>query len=168
MDASNPNREPSDASIIKLESSDGVIFPTQFRVAKVSETIKTMLAVSALENGENPIVPLPNVDAFILNKILIWADHHKNDDAQATEGVEVIPGSPPVISPWDANFINVDLPILFEIIQAAKYLEIKDLVDLCCKTVANMIRGKTPEQISRIFNIQRDLPSTTSQRGEEL
>lgn len=157
MDASNVNHEPSDASIITLESSDGVIFPAEFRVVKVSETVKTMLAASALGNGGNAIVPLPNVDAFILNKILIWADHHKNDDAQATEAVEVIPGSPPVISPWDASFMDVDLPTLFEIVHAAKYLEIKDLVALCCKTLANMIRGKTPEQICSIFNITNDL-----------
>lgn len=40
---------------------------------------------------------------------------------------------------------NVDLfPSLFPL-KAANYLEFKDLLDLGCKTVANMIKGKSVE-----------------------
>ena len=40
--------------------------------------------------------------------------------------------------------------------QAANYLNIKTLLDLTCKTVADMIKGKTPEEIRAHFNIQND------------
>jgi S-phase kinase-associated protein 1 len=33
---------------------------------------------------------------------------------------------------------------------------IKALLDLGCKTVANMIKGKSPEEIRRTFNINND------------
>lgn len=43
---------------------------------------------------------------------------------------------------------------LFELIKAANYLDIPELVEITCKTVANMIKGKSPEQIRDTFNIQ--------------
>ncbi len=39
-------------------------------------------------------------------------------------------------------------------VQAANYLNIKGLLDLTCQTVAQMIKGKTPEEIRKTFNIK--------------
>ena len=60
------------------------------------------------------------------------------------------------ISEWGQQFITVDQEMLFEIILAANYLDIKALLDVGCKTVANMIKGKTPDEIRKTFNIQND------------
>lgn len=60
------------------------------------------------------------------------------------------------ISEWDQKFLQVDQEMLFEIILTANYLDIKPLLEVGCKTVANMIKGKTPEEIRKTFNIQND------------
>ncbi|KAF5373726.1 hypothetical protein D9758_000721 [Tetrapyrgos nigripes] len=60
------------------------------------------------------------------------------------------------ISKWDQKFITVDQEMLFEIIFAANYLDIKSLLDVGCKTVPNMIKGKTLEEIRKLFNIVHD------------
>ncbi|XP_044489396.1 SKP1-like protein 1B [Mangifera indica] len=57
---------------------------------------------------------------------------------------------------WDAEFVKVDQATLFDLILAANYLNIKGLLDLTCQTVADMIKGKTPEEIRKLFNIKND------------
>ncbi len=49
--------------------------------------------------------------------------------------------------------------------QAANYLNIKALLDLTCQTVAQMIKGKTPEEIRKTFNIKNDF---TPEEEEEV
>ena len=49
--------------------------------------------------------------------------------------------------------------------QAANYLNIKELLNLTCQTVADMIKGKTPEQIRKTFNIKNDF---TPEEEEEV
>jgi hypothetical protein len=40
--------------------------------------------------------------------------------------------------------------------QAANYLNINNILDLACQAVADMIKGKTPEEIRKTFNIKND------------
>jgi len=49
--------------------------------------------------------------------------------------------------------------------QAANYLNIKDLLDLTCQAAADMIKGKTPDEIRKIFNIKNDF---TPEEEEEI
>ena len=65
--------------VIKLQSSDGEVFPVDVEIAKQSVTIKTMLEDLGLEEEEDEVVPLPNVNAAILKKVITWATHHKVD-----------------------------------------------------------------------------------------
>lgn len=46
---------------------------------------------------------------------------------------------------------------LFHLIAAANYLDIKGLFAVACKTVANMMKGKSPEEIRKIFDIEDEL-----------
>ena len=42
--------------------------------------------------------------------------------------------------------------LFYYCIQAANYLDIKSLLDILCRTVAEMIKGKDPEEIRRRFH----------------
>lgn len=141
--------------VIKLQSSDGECFPVDTEIAKQSVTIRTMLEDLGTEEEEDETVPLPNVNAAILKKVIQWCTYHKDDPALPEEEENKEKRSDD-ISSWDADFLKVDQGTLFELILAANYLDIKGLLDVTCKSVANMIKGKTPEEIRKTFNIKND------------
>lgn len=150
-------------SMIKLQSSDGEIFETDINVAKCSGTIKTMLEDCGMDEGEDAVVPLPNVNSAILRKVLQWANYHK-DDPQPTDDDENKEKRTDDIPSWDSDFLKVDQGTLFELILAANYLDTKGLLDVTCKTVANMIKGKTPEEIRKTFNIKNDFTAAEEEQ----
>jgi len=151
---------------VKLQSSDGELFEVEIDVIKLSNTIKTMLEDLGVEEeeGEGETIPLPNVNAAILKKVIAWCQYHKSDPPPMEEDDNKEKRTDDIPS-WDAEFLKVDQGTLFELILAANYLDIKGLLDVTCKTVANMIKGKTPEEIRRTFNIKNDF---TPQEEEQI
>ncbi|PQQ00804.1 SKP1-like protein 1B [Prunus yedoensis var. nudiflora] len=85
--------------------------------------------------------------------------HHEEEAAANGENIEEI------LKNWDAKFMKVDQSILFSLILAANYLNIKSLLDLTCQVAADMIKGKTPEEIRKTFNIMNDF---TPEEEEEI
>jgi len=140
---------------IKLQSSDGEVFDIDVEIAKQSITIKTMLDDLGMEEGDDEIVPLPNVNAAILRKVVQWCTYHR-DDPPLTEEDDNKEKRTDDISSWDADFLKLDQGTLFELILAANYLDIKGLMDNTTKTVANLIKGKTSEEMRKTFNIKND------------
>jgi len=140
---------------IKLQSSDGEVFDIDVEIAKQSITIKTMLDDLGMEEGDDEIVPLPNVNAAILRKVVQWCTYHR-DDPPMTEEDDNKEKRTDDISSWDADFLKLDQGTLFELILAANYLDIKGLMDNTTKTVANLIKGKTSEEMRKTFNIKND------------
>jgi len=51
---------------------------------------------------------------------------------------------------------NLPQSEIFEFILAGHWLNMDQLLEISCKTVAEMIKGKTPEQIRQTFNIVND------------
>ncbi|KAK8673306.1 hypothetical protein V6N13_111652 [Hibiscus sabdariffa] len=140
---------------ITLKSSDGESFDVDEAVALESQTIKHMIEDDCADNG----IPLPNVTSKILAKVIEYCKKHveapKTEDRSAEDELKS----------WDADFVKVDQATLFDLILAANYLNIKGLLDLTCQTVADMIKGKTPEEIRKTFNIKNDF---TPEEEEEV
>ena len=93
-------------------------------IAKQSVTIRTMLEDLGMDEGDEEVVPLPNVNAAILKKVIQWATYHK-DDPPLPEDDENKEKRTDDICSWDADFLKVDQGTLFELILAANYLDIK-------------------------------------------
>ncbi|KAJ3044175.1 E3 ubiquitin ligase complex SCF subunit scon-3 [Rhizophlyctis rosea] len=139
--------------MVKLRANDGQEFKVDKEVACQSVLIKNMID-DVGEADEQPI-PLANVSGPILDKVVKYAEHHKGE-TPPTQDEDLKPKSSEDIDEWDKEFMNVDQGTLFELILAANYLDMKNLLDVGCKTVANMIKGKSVEEIRKTFNIVND------------
>jgi len=62
---------------IKLQSLDGEVFEVDVEIAKQSVTIKTMLEDLGVDEDEDDPIPLPNVNATILKRVIQWCTYHK-------------------------------------------------------------------------------------------
>ena len=103
-------------------------------------------------------MPLPNVESSILARVIEYCEyHHKSTKENIPEDDQ---------NTWDKEFVRVDDEILFNMILAANFLDIKTLLDLTCKKVAEYIKEcKTPEEIRKHFNIKNDF---TPEEEEEV
>jgi S-phase kinase-associated protein 1 len=149
-----------------------------------------VVSIDEQDDDEVQEIPLPNVKSTVLSKVIEFCSHHHNNPMREIEKVRselVDNGLGPlwfslflrvqplksadmhdVVSDWDANFIDVEQDLLFELILAANYMDIKSLLDLACAKVASMIKGKTPQEIRETFNIVNDFtPEEESQIREE-
>jgi len=145
----------AESTKITLVSNDGAEVTVDRQVAERSMLIKNMmedLGDAAMTNA----VPIPNVNESVLKKVIEWCEHHKNDPPAAADDDSDSRKKTTDIEEWDQKFMQVDQEMLFEIILASNYLDIKPLLDVGCKTVANMIKGKSPEEIRKTFNITND------------
>lgn len=139
----------ADDDQVTLESQDNVPFKVFVNVARMSDTIKNLIEDAGVEMA----IPLPNVTGKVLGKVVEYCKYHTEHPTVVAEATKEEKRTDDIID-WDKTFCNIQQAELFELILAANYLDIKGLLDLTCKTVANMIKGKTPEEIRAKFGIK--------------
>lgn len=177
--AKEPEPEPSaddqeEKPPLVLVSEDGVEVPISRPAARMSHMLR-LLMEDACADGP---IPATNVHSDVLRLVVEYCEKHgPHYDPEASERARnPFPPFPVELSPtvssikpvtyvdpdphrlkdWDKDFIALDNSTLFEIILAANYLNIEDLLDLGTTTVADMMRGKKPEEIREIFEIEND------------
>lgn len=140
-------------SIVELTSKDNQLFQISKQAILMSGLIKDMLDESA--DDETPKIPVPNVDSKPLKKVIEYCEYHHINPANEIEK-PLVSKIEDVISEWDKQFLEMDQSLLIELIMAANYLNVKELLDLTCAKVASMVRGKTPLEIRELFGIVND------------
>mmetsp|Transcript_43173 Transcript_43173/g.31541 ORF Transcript_43173/g.31541 Transcript_43173/m.31541 type:complete len:163 (+) Transcript_43173:31-519(+) len=149
---------------VKLVTSEGEVVEVEVEVASKSVLIKGMIDDSGVEEE----IPLPNVKRSILNKIIEFCNYIKDNTPPEIEKPLRSNNLADVASPWYAEFVNLDQEVLFELILAANYLDIKPLLELSCAKVASLIKNRSIQEIRKFFNIENDFtPEEEAQIMEE-
>ncbi|XP_062227703.1 SKP1-like protein 1B [Phragmites australis] len=165
---------------ITLICSDNEAFEVPEAAASMSLTIRHLIEDGCADGG----IPLPNVTAGILAKVLEYCSKHvaasseagsasdaaSNSEAGSSSNAvdaATAPEKEEDLASFDKAFIDVEQDTLYDLLMAANYLEVKGLLDLACQKVADMIKGKTPDAIRQTFKIKNDFSPEQEEKIRE-
>ena len=148
---------------LKFKSKDNQEFKFPLEYAIKSDTINSMIFydketdtidnfdISGIKNDSIPLDITFNISELIKEYL-----EHTLTEKNNNEKVK-----------WENEYLEkMNDDLLFELILAANYLDIKCLLDVTCKKVADYIKQcKTPQEIRRRFNIKNDF---TPEEEEEI
>lgn len=83
------------------------------------------------------------VTGSVLKKVVEWCEQYKDNDV--------------VDERWDREFMGTETNMFYEIMLAANYMNIKPLLDLTARTLADVFNGTERGNLLQICNIQDDL-----------
>ncbi len=161
-------KQAEGSKIVHLVSQEGESFNVKIEVAVMSDLVKTMIDDTVEQDAEPQEIPLPNVKGRVLAKVVEFCNHYVEDKMSDIDRPIKSANMHEVVQEWYARYVEMEQEMLFEILLAANYMDIKPLLELACATVASMIKGKTPEEIRKAFNIPNDFtPEEEAQVREE-
>ncbi|XP_057805729.1 SKP1-like protein 12 [Salvia miltiorrhiza] len=139
------NREtlpsPEKEKLTTLMSLDGHIFPVEEAVIVELRAIRRLLPAAG-----DATIPISQVTGQILAKIIDYCRKHNDHKLNRLRDEE--------ISAWDRHFVDVDEEILFDLLVASHFLEVKDLFYLTVTTVTDMMKTKSPAQVGNMDQLR--------------
>ncbi|PHT62841.1 hypothetical protein T459_33306 [Capsicum annuum] len=139
--------------MVKLKSNDDKEFEVEEAAVIQSEMIKNMI-----EDGcATSVIPLPNIDSKTLIKVIEYLNKHINMGKAAETGEE------DDLKEFDEQFVNMGWEELFDVIMAANYLNIHELMELCCQSAADRLKNKSVRAVREMLKITNDLTEEEEQ-----
>lgn len=172
---------------ILVRTPDSKDFVFDERIVRLSKVLSDKLE----EGVKRYVLDDYRVNGDTIEKIREWCCHHvehpdedkfddtdeEDDDSEISKrryGIQLINNRIRErmrfvwIPEWDRRWMQkMDQLMLISLVTGAHLLKIKRLVNIVSKTIANTMRGKSPNSIREMYNISNDLPEE-SQRKEVL
>jgi S-phase kinase-associated protein 1 len=132
-----------------------------------SLTLKNM--IEDIGDDEGFAIPLSNVRSSVFEKIVEYLTYRRDHpiySSSSSEDIEVPEKITPTtdkkdeklrkLEEWEKEYCPKNYSDLFELILSVNYLDIKELMVVLCRIVADRITGLTAEEIRVVFNIKND------------
>lgn len=144
----------SDDQKITLISNDGQRFEVPLAVARMSAVIAGQINDDDDDNEIENEFPCPKLSGDILQKVVDYCTHYQEEPMEKIETPLQGETIDAIVKPeWYVRFCDVDREIMFQLVAAANFLNIKPLLDLTCLAVSVSIKGKTVEELREIFHL---------------
>jgi S-phase kinase-associated protein 1 len=132
--------------------------------AEMCKTIANLVG----ELGVDSPIPVPSVTESIMLIVIEYCQYKEQYPNPPESEDKKDERRTDNILPWDKDFMaKLEQPVLFDTIMAANFLECKDLLDLGCKTVANMIKGKSVEELRTTFHLKNEFTPEEEKKVRE-
>ena len=141
-------------SEIKLKSKDEKEFSISEKAVKRSKLIEGIIE----DYQDNKIIPLPDVDGKILEKIIEYLNHYENSEPKIIKKPLNNYKMKEAFEKWDYDYINnMNIEDIINLLNASNYMDIDSLVQLCKNKIAYDIIEKPIDEVINIFKIYNDL-----------
>ena len=114
-----------------------------------------MDSLETTPNDGSTAIELQRVEEATLEKVVEFLIHHMEDPMiEIPTPLEGSTFGDIVTQEWYRDFFKeLENPMVFDLLTAANYMQIKPLLDLACLTVTFELAGKNAEQIRDILNL---------------
>lgn len=147
-----------------IESKEGKIFKLKGRR---EIQLSGLLKDTFQESDKSKPVKMREIPSHTLGQIVDYLKHHKGkvsyEIPKPLESSDLKDVKD--IDKWDVNFVDIPKEELFHLLLASNYMQITPLLCLCCAKLASLMKGKTPEKIRKLFNIEDNY---TKEEEEEV
>ena len=149
-----------------LVSSDNQKIELDVESAQKSHLLKGLM--TDFNSQQQEPIQLPDIKYDILKKVVEYLTYYKDKTPKDIPKPMPSANLSEVIDEWDVNFINsIELDNVFDLINAANYMDISSLLDLSCAKIASLMKGKSAQEIRTMFNIECDLTDEELKEYEE-
>ena len=139
----------------KIKSNDGIVFEVDVQSLELSKVLKDLAGDFPDPEAE---LPTNEVDGKTLEKIVEYLVHYKKDKPKEIPKPIPNPDLKPILEKWDYDFITpLSLEVVVDLVNAANFLNIPDLVNLCCVRMASEMTNCTIEEARAKFGIVSDM-----------
>ena len=146
--------EAKSGQIVKFKTSDDQDITAPIKIVNRSVTIKAMIDDSF---DFEDAIPLPDITKETFEKVLQYLEHIEAGNAPPEIEKPLRSNDmKDVTTEFYAEFVNLDDDHVQDIILAANWLDIKDLLALSCAKMGSVIRGLTIPEFRKRFNIVND------------
>mgnify|MGYP003487518536 CR=1 FL=1 len=114
--------------IIAQVSREGTSFDVPREVALLSQLVKETLGVDEEDDevgDEKPSIPLLNVSSDTLEKVIEFCTHYLEEPMTPIETPLKSTRLEEIVQAWYAEFVKVDRNLLFTLVAAANFMDVK-------------------------------------------
>ena len=142
----------SEEETVVVKSKDGEDaqeFTVKINVANQSSILKNLIEEA---DDDEPILA-QNVSGPVLKLVFEFCEHYLEEEMKKIEKPLTYKGDD-IVQPWYQAFIERAHKEgkLNDVVRAANYLDIPELLHLSCWKAFETLKGKTPEEVREIMN----------------